>query len=230
MAILTDATTEGAIVDAIAFEPQGVAWSVALWGRRITQQTNDYVWSIGNSGTDNSIFAVTIESGGIFNLRVFIRNSGNSIRINWVSTLTFISGSCMLIVVTQDASNNLALYKCVPGSAVAKETNSYTTAGTLGANRGAVGFLRRNVNGDPAEGAYSDFAVWNRQLSDSEVESLANGMRPSVLAPLHYYPLLDDSDPHPNIGSVGGAGSMLSDPVFERSKVPLGRSLLRMVA
>jgi hypothetical protein len=134
-----------------------------LWGDPVASRQ----WLIGISNTSKMIGAVHDSS-----TRVAIATANTSANA-WMHAAIVFNGSTL--VVYQN------------GSQVA----SVATGGTLQSSTDATGIGARQGSEVPCVGNLAEFATWTRALSLAEIQSLADGFKPSrIPTPDIYYPLV----------------------------------------
>ena len=153
--------------------------SVSIWVKMDTGASNDAIWAMGTD-TSNDNKLIFFHSTSNDELRFLYRGDSTNTTVGYsIAEGTFISGGWAHCVATWDqTAPSLKIY--FNGAQVAAGTAS-TTAYTTTANKI---FLGKATNADNTywAGHFSNYALYNKVLSASQVLSLYNNGKPGDLS------------------------------------------------
>jgi len=223
---LTFDASSFAFNDAAAVYSQTTAYTVALWVNRAATTSNLTAFSEGNRSNNSPIFVLGTgsTSGKIW---LISRNDAGTLSIGINSnTLTVFDGTWHHVAYTQNASGVWQLY--VDGVADATAHGSFTP-GVMTTNCACVGALRAGSTSTTFNGgSCAHTATWARQLSAQEIVSLAAGMSPALLGPVHYWPLNISEASLPDLASGHAPLALGNTPTTSTSNPRVGISPLRL--
>jgi hypothetical protein len=171
-------------------------YSIVFWVKGAAQ-TAKYLFTHGNStATPNPLFLLQTgnTAGGNSKLDILIRNDGNTTFLSHVLSASTVFDNTWHHIAWVDNNGAVKLY--VDGNLdSASAIFSYTRSGTFSFDRSAVGTLIRNTvaTGNIFNGAFDDLSLWERPLSQAEVQSImTNGIAnpvPALLPALFIEPV-----------------------------------------
>jgi len=197
--------------DADGIYSEQVAYTVALWVNRAAITTEQECFSEGSRSSTNPLFILrTGPTSG--KAAVSIRNNagGGSNPANLTTALTVFDGTWHHLAFAQDAAGNFQVY--VDGVADGTAHGTFVPGATT-MSCVAVGAFRSTTTANTFNtGSCAHVATWSRQLAATEIASLAGGLLPSVLGPVHYWPLWGIDAAEPDLGSGHAALSLSAGP------------------
>lgn len=161
-------------------------YTVALWVKGPPDQVDKYLFA--EASTNNSTPLFLIQTRNNFSndppgkLDVFLRTSGSTTLLNHVHSASTVFDNTWHHIAWVDDHGAVRLY--VDGRLDAAKFNYVFTPGALTLNTTSVGALvRKNVSGF-FQGAIDSVAVWERVLSQAEVQSLMTNAIPTPIPPI----------------------------------------------
>jgi len=223
---LTFDASSFAFNDAAAVYSQLTAYTVALWVNRAATTSNLTAFSEGNRSNNSPIFVLGTgsTSGKIW---LISRNDGGTSGVNINSnTLTVFDGTWHHVAYTQNAAGAWQVY--VDGVADATANGSFTPGQTTLTDV-CVGAFRTTSTFQTFNGGSVGYpATWLRRLSAQEIVSLAAGMSPALLGPVHYWPLNISEASLPDLASGHAPLALGNTPTTSTSNPRVGISPLRL--
>lgn len=142
-------------------------YSIAMWVKGAAQ-AGRYVYAEGFSGGGNALFGLLSEQVVGAKAAVFIRTSGNSVRLNTASNTTVFDNTWHHIVWTDNAGTARVYVDSVQDST----SFNYTPAALGTVDRCTVGAVVRASVVAHFAGSVSDVRLYNRALTADEVGTL----------------------------------------------------------
>lgn len=151
-------------------------YTVSMWVKA-APQTARYLYTEGGNGGNQIFLIQTGNSAGSNNkLDMFVRNDAGSAQLNHVVSTTVVFDGTWHHIAWEDNHGTCALY--VDGK-LDGTTFHYTPTGNYTLNVTTVGALIRNtVSTNTFTGSIDNVAVWNRILSQAEVQDFMSNSIP----------------------------------------------------
>ncbi|HUD20551.1 MAG TPA: LamG-like jellyroll fold domain-containing protein [Candidatus Saccharimonadales bacterium] len=150
-----------------------VNYSIGMWVKGASGQTDDRIFSEGSSTSVNPLFNIgTNSSGG--HADILIRDDNSVIRLNHTLSTGIVFDGTWHHLVWTDSSGTAKLY--IDGGLDATNFNYTRSSTTL--NRTSIGAVLRSTASAFFTGSIDDVRMYNRVLSASEVADLAAGRSP----------------------------------------------------
>lgn len=191
-----DAVTEYLQVDATPVT--GYPLTVSAWVYPTNTNTYKEVISIVDKDDPNQ-WLVRLAMSNTAVVSLFARDSATNDG-QAVSTTTYSANTWHHIAGTLTASGRAAFL-----NGANKGTNAVAKAPT-GIDRIAIGRAGDSTPSDPFQGRIAEVAVWNVELSDGEIASLARRVSPKKVRPqslVLHYSLFGNGSPEPNLAGAG---------------------------
>jgi len=168
------------------------SYTIMMWVKG-APQSNRYLLTEGNNSGANQSVLLLLQSGnnpgGLANSNKFdviIRNDGNTALLNHVYSTNVVFDDTWHHIAWVDDGGSARLY--VDGNLDPANFN-YTPAGTFTFTTTVIGALVRSAVGGYFNGQIDDVAVWERSLTQSEVQDVMNN---SLTTPIPaFLPLIE---------------------------------------
>jgi hypothetical protein len=159
-------------------------YSITMWVKSLGTSTVKYLFSHGNSTTGTPFLA--FQTGNVAansnKLDVIIRNDGNSTLLNHAVSSNVVFNNVWHHIAWVDSNGSVKLY--IDGALDGNSALfSYSRSGTFTFDRTGIGALVRTSAAGFFNGAIDDLSLWERALSQAEVQDImANGITTPVPA------------------------------------------------
>ena len=225
MARSLNGTSDKIAANAAHLTNAGVAFTIAGWIKK-SARANDALYGEGSTGAAGPFAELHLDGTTGQHIEFAARSGASGSADTITGTLTAADGTWHHIAVTQDSSNNIALFVDGTADTTGARTALSNTPGQV-FNTATLGAVVRNTTSSFFSGTMAHVATWSRQLSAAEIKTLAAGVPPSLLGPDHYWPLWGTDSPEPDIGTATHVtGTLTGTTAATGSPVGLGLLLL----
>lgn len=208
MAIELNGTT--AYIEATSAVATAVPITIAAWFYPDANNVAQTIVGITASGATNARFTLQCQSTG--NLRAAVQAGAATAGADTTTTISATTWQHGVAVFTGNASRTAYL------NAGGNATNtSSVTPSAAALNRTTIGTQWRNqVRENYFDGRIAEVGIWNVALTLAEIESLADGFKPTVIRPqslLFYAPLIRETIDHRGgLSLTANATSVIEHP------------------
>lgn len=204
----------------------GIAWSYALWLKATAGANNakDF-YSEGFNNTTLEFLQWQILLGNTARA-AFRADAGGSSDL-LAGSAAVADGTWHHVCLIQGTDNVITQF--VDGVSDGTLTRTGNSNGTTTFDRAGFGFFVANGS-NPCACSVAHAAGWNRKLAVQEVKALANGLLPSHLGPVHFFPLWGVDSPEPDIGTATHPSAVMVGTTQPAAGPPVGLSLLRLAS
>ena len=162
-------------------------YTIALWVNGAQNQADKYIFTHGNTTAANPFFALQTKTGAATTfsnkLDIMLRTTGGTVLLNHVKSVAPVLDGTWHHIAWVDERGSAKLY--VDGNLDTNFTYTYTP-GNPALNTTTIGALVRNTTAGFFAGAVDDVAIWERALSQAEIQSVRTNSVPTpvpLLAP-----------------------------------------------